>query len=630
MRRIYFIFTIICFSLFLQEKISFSFSENNTFQGTQNICEKEKIVSEVKKETTGEGEIIKAMFSAYYTYLSLSPIEKMFNDSEKVNKYERIFSNTKIVRSNLSEETFNFQKLDKFPILRQFGYKTFLISPTTFTPVENLPVRGDYVLGPGDEIIIDVWGMIENRYDLVLNREGSVFIPKIGKVYLQGLTLNQAKKLIKEKFTKYYKKFQLSVSMGTLRTVKVFVIGEVNRPGGYELPSLATLFTALYAAGGPTKMGSLRNIRLIRNNKVITIADFYNFLIYGDKKEDRRLFSGDTIFVPPIGDTVAISGDIVKRPGIYEIKESISLKELINLAGGTLPFGFNCEVIVKNLRENKESKKYSFSSTSEVENLKIEGGTIVRIFANVLPQREKTMFVEIKGEVKLPGIYKIERGEKLSSVLRRAGGYTEEAFLKGAVFSRVSVKKMQQELINKFIHQSQQMILTQISSLSLSPEKGISEKMEVLREMNQLISSISSKIPLGRVFIKLDEIDKLKDSSYDLILRDGDTLYIPEPPMSVSVVGGVRNPGAVVYLPEKTVDYYIEKCGGFSENADIRNIYIIKADGTAVTKFARLKKIEQGDMVIVPEKMKLRGWALTKEIIEIFYKIAMPVAVYSR
>jgi len=240
------------------------------------------------------------------------------------------------------------------------------------------------------------------------------------------------------------------------------------------------------------------------------------------------------------------------------------------------------------------------------------------------------MFVEIKGEVQLPGRYKIEKGERLSSVLERAGGYTKEAFLKGTVFTRESVRKMQENLIKKFVEENQQMILKQMSSLT-SPfsEKGISEKAQVLKEMQQIVSLIGSKIPLGRVSIKLEEIDKLENSPYDIPLEDGDTLYIPKPPMSVSIVGGVRNSGVIVYLPGKTVDYYIEKCGGFSENADVRNIYVIKADGSAVTKFARLKKVEQGDMIIVPEKIKLRGWTLTKEIIDMLYKIVMPIAIYS-
>jgi len=363
MRKILFIFSLFSSVSFLfpQPKVS-SYSSLETTSGEswrkQVLQKEEKCTEEKKKE-----EIKYSTYFAYYNYFTLSPIEKTFNEFKKIEEYEEMFNK---ISPLFFEENFEknmiFQKLYNFPILRQFGYKTFLTSPTTFTPVENLPVRADYILGPGDEIIINIWGMIEDRYELMINREGSVVIPTIGKVYLQGLTLEQAEKLIKEKFARYYKGFHLSISMGRLKTIKVFVIGEVNKPGGYELPSLATLFTALYAAGGPSKMGSLRNIKLIRDDKVIAVADFYNFLIYGNKKEDKRLFSGDTIFVPPIGDTVAISGNIVKRPGIYEIKKSVSLEELINLAGGTLPFGVNYEVIIESLKKSEKSKKYIFSS----------------------------------------------------------------------------------------------------------------------------------------------------------------------------------------------------------------------------------------------------------------------------
>jgi len=606
--------------------------------------------------------------------------------------------------------------------LQRFGEDFFKIPSTTFAPVLNVPVGPNYILGPGDEIIIEIWGMIEGRKEYTIDREGGIYIPKIGRIYLWGLTFKEAEKLIKKKYKEYYKKFEINIVLGKLRTIKVFVVGEAKKPGDYEVSSLSTAFNVLYLSGGPTSTGSYRRIQLIRENKIIGEIDTYEFLLTGKKNCDYKLQSEDIIFIPLSGPQVSVSGE-VKRPRIYELKNEKKLSEVIKLAGGVKVNAYGGRIQVERVENYQKRIILDIKNVTDLfeggknKDIELKDGDLIRVYSvnpkiynkielaglfkypgtyewkpgmklsdfikkeNILPEAyleygeierkelpsgklniipfspqkilegntkadtdllpldkivlrsklKKTPSIEIKGEVKIPGKYSISKGEKLSSVLERAGGYTEEAFLKGAVFTRVSVRETQKKLMDELVKQQQQMILTQLSSfISPSPEKGVSEKTQVLKEMNRLISSISSKIPLGRVFIKLDEIDKLENSSYDLILKDGDTLYIPKPPMSVSIVGGVRNPGAIVYLPEKTVDYYIEKCGGFSENADVRNIYIIKADGTAVTKFARLKKVEQGDMVIVPEKIKLRGWALTKEIIDMFYKIAMPVAVYSR
>ena len=204
-------------------------------------------------------------------------------------------------------------------------------------PVTAVPVGPDYILGPGDEVIIDIWGMVDAHYQTVIDHTGAITLPKIGRLHLWGLSYQEAKELFTAQLNKYYLNVQSSFTLGNLRTIKVFVLGEAVSPGGYEVSSLATLFQVLYLAGGPNSRGSMRYIKLWRNNKVIAEVDLYHFLLSGDNKEDIKLQSQDTIFIPLTEKLVVITGS-VRRPAFYELKEEKTLSDLINLAGGLTVF----------------------------------------------------------------------------------------------------------------------------------------------------------------------------------------------------------------------------------------------------------------------------------------------------
>ncbi|HEX9920470.1 MAG TPA: polysaccharide biosynthesis/export family protein, partial [Candidatus Methylomirabilis sp.] len=174
-------------------------------------------------------------------------------------------------------------------ILSQFGYDLFQAPISTFAPVTDVPVGPDFILGPGDSMTIFLWGLIENVLTVTIDRNGNIFLPKAGSLRLASLRFSDAEVQIKEALSKYFKKFELKVVMRDLHTVTVIVVGEVTKPGTYTISSLATISNALYVAGGPSKHGSLRNIRLIRNNKALVTLDLYEFLLKGDKTNDLRL-----------------------------------------------------------------------------------------------------------------------------------------------------------------------------------------------------------------------------------------------------------------------------------------------------------------------------------------------------
>src|SRR5882762_4222570 len=223
--------------------------------------------------------------------------------------------------------------------LRQYGYAMFASNVSTFAPIDDIPVGPDYVLGPGDDLTINVWGAVDSTLVKTVDRNGRIVLPKVGDLRIWGLTFAQADRLIREQLSRYFRGFQTSVTMGRLRTVSVHVVGEVCQPGAYTLSALSTVTNALFSAGGPTKLGTLRDVWIIRGSSQVAKLDLYDLLHRRDRTRDFRLESGDTIFVPTIGDVVAVAGE-VKRPAIYEVHSTTRLSEVVDLAGGVTPTSY--------------------------------------------------------------------------------------------------------------------------------------------------------------------------------------------------------------------------------------------------------------------------------------------------
>ena len=193
----------------------------------------------------------------------------------------------------------------KLPI---YGHSLFDRVPTTFAPVDRIPVTDDYLIGPGDEVLIRAWGQIDLDGKLVVDREGEVFLPKVGALAVAGLKYQQLPEFFRTAIGRVFRNFDLTVSLGQLRSIQVFVVGQARHPGNYTVSSLSTLVNALFASGGPSASGSMRRIQLKRNNLVVTEFDFYDLLLKGDKSKDARLLPGDVIYIPPTGPSIAMAG----------------------------------------------------------------------------------------------------------------------------------------------------------------------------------------------------------------------------------------------------------------------------------------------------------------------------------
>ncbi len=935
--------------------------ETKPAQGSETTQVKQiEQVSQPAKETEKK-EIIpaeKEKFSGEEIVEEGSPIEQMFSRSVSLQVSKR---------------------------LRQFGYDMFKLPSTTFAPVEDMPVGPDYIVGPGDSLNIYMSGIVNKVVSVTVDREGKIVLPESGTLFVWGLPFSKVEKLIKSVLSETFANVQVDVSMGRLRTIRVFVLGEVTKPGSYTLSSLATLFQALYEAGGPTKLGTLRKIRLLRGNEVVDVVDLYKFLLEGQKTQDYRLFSNDVIFVPPIGPVGAIAG-YVKRPGIYELSGKTKISDLITIAGGMIPtayinrlqverikehekrilldlefkdvselehstnnlvlqdgdlvliypilpykrgwvaiegnvtrpgeyqfiegmrisdllkkaegvlpefyeraeilrfvsehtrqpIAFNLEKVLKgdknedlplkewdivkiyslydiypepiveirgnvhkpgayrfiegmkvsdllfrgenptaeayleraelyrfrkdktremkviNLKEILDGKKeaditlepwdklvvyslydifptgyvgvegavqkpgnyeltqgmkisdllfqagyplkeayleraelYRFRkdktremipinlnkvlSGDEKENMALEEKDMLKIYtiSEVIPKsyveisgavyepgryelttnmkisdlifqakglkkfasqvaelyrqrpgdtpeviklditrddialheddhlfiRYETEWIEknkitISGEVVRPGEYVIQKGETLTDILKRAGGFTDKAYLPAAIFTRQSVKELQKKHMMEFIEMEQRKILEEESSLTALnlTEAERKQRMDSLQYRKGILESLSRVDVPGRIIVNLP---KILEGHEKFFVEDGDTLHIPQIPSSVQIIGAVYNPGAIFYEPGKDVNYYLAKVGGPTNQANTKEIYVIRASGEVVSDIKKFgTRIERGDTIVVPQQytFKTPAGILLRDIAQVFYNFALPVA----
>jgi protein involved in polysaccharide export with SLBB domain len=227
--------------------------------------------------------------------------------------------------------------------LKPFGYELFANAPSTVSPTYDTPVPADYYLGPGDSITLQMYGKENVSYELLVDREGKVTIPELGPVVVNGLTFSEVKALLSNRVKQQIIGAEVSISMGALRSIRIFVLGEAFKPGAYTISSLSTMTHAIIASGGLSDIASLRNIQLKRAGKLITTLDLYDLMIKGDNSQDRILQAGDVVLIPAIGSSVSVSGK-VRRPAIYELKDETTLNEVMTLAGGILPDGYSAGI----------------------------------------------------------------------------------------------------------------------------------------------------------------------------------------------------------------------------------------------------------------------------------------------
>lgn len=297
-------------------------------------------------------------------------------------------------------------------VLPIFGADLFNVPPSTFAPVENIPVTPDYVIGPGDELRLQIWGQVNLRGAYIVDRTGAIALPQVGTIHVAGLRFSELTDFLRSQLSRVYRNYDLNVNLGQLRSIQVFVVGKARRPGSYTVGSLSTLLNALFASGGPQPLGSLRDIQVRRNGATITHFDLYELLLHGDKTKDVPLASGDVIFIPDVGPQVAVLGS-VKSPGIYELRDEQTFQQLLALSGGETNVAAGTKARIERISNHTERNVIDIdlqSSTSPP----VHDGDVVII--NSIVDRFKDA-VTLRGNVANPGRYAWHPGMRISDLI---------------------------------------------------------------------------------------------------------------------------------------------------------------------------------------------------------------------
>lgn len=438
---------------------------------------------------------------------------------------------------------------------RIFGDRLFSNKDLTFEPNLQVSIPDNYIIGPDDEIIIDITGDNEANYKLKVSREGTIRIEYAGIISVNGLSVEQATQKIRSRLASTYPgirsgRTQLTISIGNIRSIKVTLLGEVSKPGSYTLSSLATAFNALYASGGPTENGSYRLIEIIRNNRVIAKLDVYEFLLKGFQTNNIRLQDQDIIRIPVYKNRVEFAGE-VKRPAIFETIEGETLKDVINFAGEFTDQAYKARIKV--LKTTDRERKIIDVFSSEFSSYKPESGD--KYFVEPVLDRFENR-VSINGAVFRPGQYELERGLTLGALIKKAEGVKEDAFL-----PRGYITRLRTDNSNEIISFDLNKILA-----------GTSSDIVLQREDAVVISSIFS-------------------------LREE---------YKVSIEGEVRSPGTLPYAENMILEDLILKSGGFTEGASARRIEVSRRvkNSNVLSSSASTAEIFQID---IDKDLKFRG-----------------------
>ena len=476
--------------------------------------------------------------------------------------------------------------------LKLFGSDFFDTFQTSFMPINEPNPDSSYTLDTGDILSIQLIGQEDFIESFTVRGDGSINIPDIGKLTVAGLSLKDASSLIKTKVENIYIGTDAYISLDEIRDVNVLISGNAKNPGVYTLTGNSNILHALSVAGGINEYGSYREINLVRNGSVVETLDVYDLLIGGEYKLDRRLRSGDVIFVESIKNIVSVDG-AVKRPAKYELKEGESLYKVIEYSNGVKQTADTGNISLERMLDGS-LKSIKVVNTSQFNSIEAIDGDLVYI--REFSYRTAT----ISGAVYKPGQYTMAAGETVQDLIDKAGGFTENAYPFGAVYENQDAM-----LINQ---RAQELLYAEfLDNIIALSQLNIGQNFD-LTPILKLTEEIKNSRPSGRVVV-----DLMSDDPRDyLSIKAGDTLIVPEQTNSVFVYGEVSSEGAVTFEANRGVDYFVEKSGGYKRFADNESIYILHPNGETerYTKqrnlFANQPRdlnMYPGSVIFVPRKL---------------------------
>jgi polysaccharide export outer membrane protein len=314
---------------------------------------------------------------------------------------------------------FDFKQDSQKNELKRFGYEMFAGEPTTFAPVSDVPVPSDYKIGPGDVLKVQLYGKENQEYSLTIGRDGSVQFPELGPIQLSGMSFSEARESLQQRIKQQMIGIESNVSMGELRSIRIFVAGDAYKPGSYTVSSLSSITQALFVAGGVNDIGSLRNIQVKRNGKLVGHLDLYDLLLRGDASGDINLRSGDVVFIPAVGSLVSVTGE-VRRPAIYEVASNETIGDVVNMAAGVKAGAYAQATSLERFNDNGLKSIINLDlTTAKDKQLKAKAGDYIRV-KNASSQFENS--ITLVGAVVRAGKYQWREGIKINDIIPSVWG----------------------------------------------------------------------------------------------------------------------------------------------------------------------------------------------------------------
>jgi len=523
--KLYYLLTLLLI-LFLAtgQKVAGQNTVNPSSVDVNNLSDAQiqRIMQEIQSRGLSQDQAIALAKSQGATQTQIDQLmiriqQQQMNPSDTLSKYKELDPTSSTNRKGYSTPKARVLVSEKTKKI--FGYQLFNSQNLSFEPAVNIPIPQNYILGISDQLSINVWGASQTKYQLTIDKSGAITIPDVGPIFLAGLSFEKGQSMIKNRLMAIYSGMAgefpntwAEVSLGAIRSIKISVIGEINAPGTYTLPATASAFNALYLSGGPNENGSFRNIKLIRDGITIKTIDVYDFLINADPSANVQLREQDILFVPPYKTHVEIDGEI-KRNGIFEIKNSETISDLIRFAGGFGDKAYTHELTI--VRNNDKEREVRNVIDSDFGKFSLQNGDFVR--ADSILNRFSNR-VAISGAVFHPGNYELTPGMKLSDLVKKADGLREDAFMNRGLISRIKEDN--------------------------SPENISFDLKEVTQGNNDIVLRKEDKVTIR-------SISELREAR------------------TVNITGEVVKPNLFEYQDNMTLGDLIFKAGGFREEADL-------------------------------------------------------------
>ncbi len=473
-------------------------------------------------------------------------------------------------------------------------------------------VPGDYLIGPGDEVLLTLWGSVDADLRLKVDRTGRISVPRVGSIQVSGLRHDELAEAISRRVGQVFRNFQSSVSLGQLRGIRVFVTGFVGKPGSYAVSSLSTVVAALMRAGGPTAAGSFRNIELRRGAETLARFDLYDLLLKGDRSADRILQAGDVVHVGAVGTQIGFIGS-VNKPAVLELKSGETVTDILRMVGGFTAVADRTRLAVERLQDRNAGRVAELALPRDAA-ARFADGDVLRAFSAVdavLPSQRQAKRVKVEGEVARPGEFVLPEGSSIADAIRAAGGFTQAAYVYAAELTRESVQRTQQENYDRALRDLETDLARASGSQRVSSGEDATAQSAKATATDRLIARLRSLRPNGRIVLQM-----APDAAAlpDLALEDGDRILVPPRPTTVGVFGSVFNAATYLIAPGRSIGDYLRLAGGPTKGADEGSIFVVRANGNVVSGrqsagffnrsggIAELRS-EPGDTIFVPEEM---------------------------